>query len=152
MYLGLGACPQTLPLLDVLTSSYESSLQMQFDMVEGLAQIARATIAKQGAISLSKTLGSNLDKTLNLEIAKMESRCLLQLHREDLVREACSYITYAKHGAEIGACANLKENPDPDLGDLISYNYHNDMCKCSGCTTIEKFVQIPAAVNTGTKG
>ena len=136
-------------MLDILTSHYESSLETQLEMVESLAQIARTTIAQQKAEALSKTLGTSLDDQINQHVAKVESVLLMQMHKETLIREACSYITYMNHGTEEEACTELLANPNFDAGRLISYNYENNMCECSSCTQDDKAVLIPAAVNNG---
>ena len=118
-------------------------------MAESLAQIARARIAEEKAKSLGMVLRSNLGDDIRRKTSMLDSIFLLQVHKEALIADACSYITYVQHGKVEDACTKLLENPSLDAGKLISFNYKKDMCDCSSCTRFEKFLPIPAAMNSG---
>ena len=66
----MGTCPEILPQIALLISSYESSRSVQDDIQQALGNAARERIAMQKADSLSETLGSNLDEMIKLEVRK----------------------------------------------------------------------------------
>ena len=90
----MGTCPDIQPVIAMLETAYENSLDMQLEMVENLAQVARGRLAQQASETLSQTLGSDLDEQIKEKVAKIESVFLMQFHKETLIREACSYLTY----------------------------------------------------------
>ena len=145
----MGECPEILPLIEVLMSLYESSEEEQNNMVEGLVRVARESVAQLKAVSLSELLNSNLDEMITREVAKIDSVFAMQVHKETLIREACSYITYQNHGVEEEECKILLSNPSLDVGPLISYDYDKDMCSCLTCEPFDKILSIPAAINDG---
>ena len=133
----MGSCPDIQAIIAQLAVSYENSIDMQLDMVENLAQVARARLAQQAAETLSKTLGSDLSEEIARKQAKLESVFLMQWHKETLIREACSFITYQNHGVVTTTCATLLKDPSLSTQDLISHNFADDICQCPTCTRID---------------
>ena len=77
----------------------------------------------------------------------MNSVFVMQEHKENLIRDACHYITYQRHGVEDPECTKLLANPSLDTAKLISYDYDADMCGCPTCTRFDKILPIPAKMN-----
>ena len=70
----MGTCPEILPQIALLISSYESSRSVQDDIQQALGNAARERLAQLKAKSLSETLGSDLDEIVKQEV-QSDHRC-----------------------------------------------------------------------------
>ena len=101
---------------------------------------------------LGNTKFSALDQKIDQEIARLNSKFLLQSHKETLIKDACSYITYKNHGKEEPVCTELMENPYKDASRLTAYKFDTDMCAGSTRNVGITFVSIPAMLVRREKG
>ena len=64
----MGVCPDIGTQISVMMSAYESSRAVEGDIHQALARAARARIAEEQALSLSQTLGSDLDTKVKQQV------------------------------------------------------------------------------------
>ena len=74
----------------------------------------------------------------------------MQKHKEKLVRDACHFMTYYKHGNQMDQCTAMLKNPQSKADKLSAFKDSAlDMCgKCSTCTIVDDYVNIPAVTDT----
>ena len=82
-----------------------------------------------------------------LQVAKLDSTFLMQVHKENLIRDACNYLTYLNRGDVEEECVKMLANPGLSTAKLKSMDFRKDMCNCPTCTNYDEIVPIPAKLN-----
>lgn len=142
-----GRCPRIKSKLEQVKIMYVKLAEVQKQILNTFATIARASIAENGAESLVHVLNTNLQNQLERNITQWRSLLLLRFHKVMLIQNLCDYIFYMNHGEEDQVCKKMRANPDNDPALLIHYNQDKDMCDCNTCHTRSAFVSIPTKVS-----
>ena len=130
---------------------YSNFVDYEIDLIKKFAELARSKMAEDGAKQLSKVLKYAInDKTVRL-ITQHKLFLLLQEKKRNLIKELCSYITYANHGIGEPFCKSLNKYANLHVIDkLINYRTNVDMCanQVVGNPTV---VSIPVSIHSGNR-
>ena len=81
-------------------------------------------------------------------IAAKNSLVIFQLHKVQLIADACDTIKYINYGEEQDFCDSMRKNPAGNLGNLVSYKYDEDF-QCHKSRSRSVLFKIPAMTRHG---
>ena len=141
-------CPELQQNVEVLKALLESQADVQFDIMDSFADIARAKVAERSARELSKVFGRGSMEVLQGAVATKNSLVVYQTHKTQLINDACDTIKYMNYGVEQSFCDTARKNTDGDIGHLVSYNYEQDI-QCHASRSRSAVFKIPAVTRHG---
>ena len=122
-------CYNTKTDIQVMMSHYEHIADLQLEVMESFAQMARAKVAAIGAKNLGEVLKSNLNDRLIRAITQWDILFRLRARKISIIRLACDQLAYMNGGKHSTLCENLLQNPDLDAFVLMNTDMREDKCK-----------------------
>ena len=126
--------------LQIMMSQYEHIADLQLEVMESFAQMARARVAAEGARNLGNVLKSNLNDQLIRKITQWDILFQLRQRKINIIRLTCDQISYMNGGKYSTLCENLILNPDLDASVLRNTDINEDKCR----SPKSQIVTIPA--------
>ena len=136
-------CPDLRVNAEVLKALLESQADIQMDIMDSFVDIARAKVSARSARELSEVFGRGSMDVLEGAIASKNTLVIYQLHKVQLIADACDTIKYINYGEEQEFCARMRADPSGDLGHLISYKYDENF-QCQDSRSRSMIFSIPA--------
>ena len=159
---GHGSCINAKTDVERLLATYDEMYDFQFDLMEAMAEFARATVSMKSAQEISATISQKIaaveedqnrkTKEFSVRLYALQLIAANKAHMGTLVRDACNLIEYKNAGTSTEFCKDLKLTSDPSstsYDSLVAFDYTQDMC--SDDYSI-KVVNIPAAVRENGTG
>lgn len=140
-------CLGTKALANRLIETNEEMYDNQFELIEAMANFARATITMNAA-SMIANKTSKLKKpdpnSLEGRLFGFHVYVTTKSRIWGFVRDACNLIEYQNYGITINLCGNIMlDQTSQKFDDLVAYKYDKDAC--SNDVSV-KYFNIPAAI------
>ena len=134
-------CYNTKTDIQIMMSHYEHIADLQLEVMETFAEIARANVAAIGAKNLGEVVKSNLNDQLIRITTQWDILFRLRMRKISIIRLACDQLAYMNGGNYSKLCDNLLQNPDLDVAVLMNTDMREDKCN----STRRRIVTIPAS-------
>jgi len=139
-------CPNAKKVVERLKSILDDFREKQNNVIEAMANLARAKLSINAAEKLSRVLPTPSKVLVKEAIYKKNAQVLHKIHKTSLIKRACDRLKYINFGEEEAICKTLRENTSGDLGSLISkitISHDKDFI-CDQNLVSEDYYNIPA--------